>query len=97
MDTNNRIIEELRRKHFLYQDIEVILTGRTAEKVTTRRTHILFEIRPRENADGSWKKWVRLDELWVIHPAAYPVDTSSLLEAVRAVVAKNKQEQKHNE
>lgn len=58
---------------YVYENIEVILTGRTAErevgrktKRTTPRIDLLVEIRPKDKGDGSWKKFVRMTDLYKI-------------------------------
>ena len=59
-------------KKYVYNGSEVVLTGRTAERKrkTTKRVQtredILHEITPADDEEGSWKKWVRLDELYEI-------------------------------
>lgn len=61
-------------KTYVFQNVEVKLTGRTADrelKPTRRSTEptvaTLYEITPvdQENS-GSWKKWVRISELFEI-------------------------------
>jgi len=61
---------------YVWNGSEVMMTGRTARKEgnsvatrsgrTVRRIDILYEITPTNNEDGSWKKWVRKDELYEI-------------------------------
>lgn len=61
-------------KTFIYNDTEVKFTGRTAEKelaATGRRnsktkTVTLHEITPTDSENGSWKKWVRITDLYEI-------------------------------
>lgn len=62
-------------KTYVFQNTEVKLTGRTANKELkpTRRTKsdepniaTLYEITPVDQLNGSWKKWVRLVELFEI-------------------------------
>jgi hypothetical protein len=63
-------------KTYVFHDTEVKLTGRTADKElkTTRRTKpsaeptvaTLHEITPVDSMNGSWKKWVRMAELFEI-------------------------------
>lgn len=60
-------------KTYVFQDVEVKLTGRIAEKELkkTRRTKndesppiaTLYEITPVDSMNGSWKKWVRMEQL----------------------------------
>lgn len=59
---------------YLYDGVEVIFTGRVASKKITkgsRKTPTidkLYEIEPCDNEDlRKWKKWVRLQELYLIH------------------------------
>ena len=63
---------------YVYNGTEVVLTGRTADRdlgspITrgTRKTEqkfidTLHEITPEDNENGSWKKWVRIEELYQI-------------------------------
>lgn len=50
-------------KKYVYQNAEVILTGRIAEKKLRKSTDTLYEITPLDKETGSWKKWVRLNDL----------------------------------
>lgn len=65
--------EEEQQKTYVFKDIEVRLTGRTADKElrATRRNQnpaaiTLYEITPTDPMNGSWKKWVRMAELFEI-------------------------------
>lgn len=57
---------------FVYQGFEVKLTGRTAHKKiegrgrAPTRIDLLHEITPADKETGSWKKWVRMEELYEI-------------------------------
>lgn len=62
-------------QQYVYNGQVVVLTGRKAKKdqdthTTTRRrtTSVdeLYEITPFNAEDGSWKKWVRMNELYAI-------------------------------
>jgi hypothetical protein len=62
-------------KTYVFQNTEIKLTGRTADKElkATRRTKpgtanvaTLYEITPVDPLNGSWKKWVRIEELFEI-------------------------------
>ncbi len=60
-------------KTYVYRDTEVKLTGRTADKElkSTRRTKepsvvTLHEITPVDSMNGTWKKWVRMTELFEV-------------------------------
>lgn len=60
---------------YVHEGIEVGLTGRTAKKEATRRTtrgkvpsiDILVEITPIDKETGSWKKWIKKEELYKIN------------------------------
>jgi hypothetical protein len=71
--------DELART-YVYNNTEVKLTGRTADREpparatarpTTRKAQTasttLYEITPVDQLNGSWKKWVRMVELYVIN------------------------------
>lgn len=58
---------------YLLDNIEVKTTGRTADKMIMARRNsgddkvlLLHEVTPVDNEQGSWKKWVNLDELFVV-------------------------------
>ena len=51
---------------FIYEGIEVVCTGRTAERKGLRRIDLLHEITPSSEEDGTWKRWVKLDNLYKI-------------------------------
>lgn len=61
-------------KKYVYQELEVVLTGRVAKKEgkrTSRRTtapkiDIKYEIKPADDEAGTWTKWVHLEELYEI-------------------------------
>lgn len=60
-------------KKYVFNGTEVVLTGRTAKREVTAvgrrsagRTDTLHEIKPADPEEGSWKKWVRLNELYEI-------------------------------
>jgi hypothetical protein len=60
-------------KTFVFNNTEVKLTGRTADKElkATRRSTgpnitTLYEITPVDQLNGSWKKWVRMAEMFEI-------------------------------
>ena len=61
------------QKKYVLGDVEVVLTGRTAireigtvGKRVGSRTDTLYEIKPADREDGSWKKWIRLPDLYEI-------------------------------
>lgn len=77
------------KQRYVYQDIEVELTGRVAKKKLTgsavRRAatgadlySVLHEITPTDKEEGSWKKWVDLVKLYEIHeePTCPETDTT---------------------
>jgi len=61
-------------EQYIYGEIEVEMTGRIAKKainVNNRRAtntsiSIVHEIQPIDKENGSWKKWVKLEELYKI-------------------------------
>jgi hypothetical protein len=63
------------QEQYVYNGAVVVMTGRKARKdqeamtATRRRTATvdeLYEITPLDKEDGSWKKWVRMTELYEI-------------------------------
>jgi len=54
-------------KVYVYGELEVTLTGRTAIRELSRgKKHELHEITPADPELGSWKKWVPIKELYEI-------------------------------
>ena len=65
-------------KSYVHEGVEVVLTGRVAKKemkrAVTRRTAakavnqdgLIYEITPKDNEIGSWKKWVKMSDLFEI-------------------------------
>lgn len=59
-------------KKYVMGDLEVKLTGRSAVRKSTIGRNKgavispLFEVTPADIEDGSWKKWVKLSELYEI-------------------------------
>jgi len=61
---------------YIYDNTEVVMTGRTAVKAvakTKRRsgrspvsTDRLYEVKPADPENGTWKKWVRQRDLYEI-------------------------------
>lgn len=52
---------------FVYENNEVIKTGRSATKtLKSGKVDTLVEITPKDNSIGIWKKWVRVDDLFVV-------------------------------
>ena len=54
-------------KTYVHEAAEVVLTGRVAQK-TLRSGKIdeVVEIKPANAENGSWKKWVKMSELFEI-------------------------------
>lgn len=52
---------------FVLGDIEVKKTGRTASKpMPGGKSMVVVEVTPVNEDDGTWKKWVRPDTLFII-------------------------------
>lgn len=51
---------------YIFNNVEVVLTGRTAKRQLKRKVDILHEIKPADPENGSWTKWVRIVELYEI-------------------------------
>ena len=61
MDTNTT--------QYLHEGIEVTLTGRTATKNGRRGKVItIYEICPSDTENGTFSRWVALEELFTISP-----------------------------
>lgn len=70
--SNTKYITNM-EKHFIYEDTEVILTGRVATRSKSLRTRrdvdssgTKHEITPANQDCGSWKKWVQMNDLFII-------------------------------
>jgi hypothetical protein len=58
---------ESQPQRYVYDNVEVIKTGRMAKKeLRSGKVDELFEVTPVEAFDGTWKKWVRLSELFEV-------------------------------
>lgn len=58
-------MEDTRR--FVYENVEVKLTGRTAKRsLRSGKTDVIYEVTPASTQNGTWKKWVRLQELFEV-------------------------------
>lgn len=56
-----------KNKTFVYENIEVVFTGRTATKQLRKdKVDTIYEIKPKDIENGSWKKWVRENDLYEI-------------------------------
>lgn len=53
---------------YVHNGKEVVLTGRTASRKTSRAVHVLYEIKPIDvqSNDPQFCKWVKMEELYVI-------------------------------
>lgn len=59
--------ESSEQKTYLHDDVEVVLTGRTATRELRRgKTDEKVEIKPTNPLQGSWTKWVRMSDLYTI-------------------------------
>jgi hypothetical protein len=55
------------QKNYVYENTEVKLTGRKASKeLRSSKIDELFEITPVDTIVGTWKKWVRMAELFEV-------------------------------
>ena len=60
-------IRESSEQTFLFEDVEVRLTGRTAtRKLRSGKIDERMEITPLDKMQGVWKKWVRCTDLYEI-------------------------------
>lgn len=56
-------------KTYVFDGVEVEMTGRTATKPSTlnpKTTITMYEVEPLDKESISWKKWVKLDQLFII-------------------------------
>lgn len=59
-------------KTYVFEGLEVILTGRTAKRElkgsgrAASRIDTIHEITPANKEDGSWTKWVRMSDLYEV-------------------------------
>ena len=52
---------------YVHDNIEVILTSRTATKtLRSGKAETLYEITPKLTVVGSWRKWVRIEDLYKV-------------------------------
>lgn len=51
---------------YVYNGVEVKMTGRRAKKETRRNEITLVEVTPYNMEDGTWKRWVNPTELYEI-------------------------------
>lgn len=54
-------------KTYLFNNVEVKLTGRCTFTTRMKRTQevkvMIYEVQPVDEFEGSWKKWAKTDEL----------------------------------
>ena len=83
-------VDELKKNIWLFEGREVRMTGRVADKQYGRTKEYLFEIYYPNTQNDSIKKWVRLQDLWLVRSASenvyVPVD---LIDAIKRVVAED--------
>ena len=69
-DIEEMIRRMMDKKSYIYDSVEVMLTGRKASKKVKRRrridTETLYEVTPCNIEVGTWKRWVKPEELYVI-------------------------------
>jgi len=53
-------------KVYVYNETEVVKTGRVAKKQLRKRVDEKFEVTPKDKENGSWKKWVHETDLYEI-------------------------------
>ena len=52
---------------YVYESLEVIMTGRIATRqLRNKKVMEIFEIKPVNPQDGSWKKWVQKKDLYKV-------------------------------
>ena len=55
------------KPQYIHEGIEVVLTGRVAERVLRAgKKDIKHEIRPADVEEGSYTRWVQMKELYII-------------------------------
>jgi len=81
-------VEELKKNIWLFDKSECRMTGRTATKEYGRTKEYLFEIYFPNTQNTTTKKWVRIQDLWLVRSASEKVYVpTDLIDAVRKVVA----------
>ncbi len=64
---DNNMTEPVKPETYVFEQTEVRLTGRTAEnKLRSGKVDVVHEITPVETIIGTWKKWIRLDQLFKV-------------------------------
>ena len=56
-------------KTYVYEGVEVMLTGRTAQKRSTMSKDLVltqYEVQPADQEGIQWKKWAKADDLYTI-------------------------------
>ncbi len=56
----------MNQETYVYQDSEVKLTGRVAQRAVGNKMQEVVEITPANIDDGSWKRWVPLSSLFKV-------------------------------
>jgi len=51
---------------YIFENVEVQLTGRVAEKTGRTRTYALVEITPVDKDGPTWFKWVEKNQLFTV-------------------------------
>lgn len=51
---------------YVFENIEVKMTGRKAKRTVNQKTEELVEITPQHDKDGLWHKWVPQRALFVV-------------------------------
>lgn len=55
-------------KSYVYENAEVIKTGRTASKeLRSGKVDVLYEITPKHSTTGQWRKWVKNSDLFEVN------------------------------
>lgn len=55
---------------FVYNTVVVRWTGRSAVRQLKNKTETLYEIEPIDKEEGSWQKWAKEIELFVVKEAS---------------------------
>lgn len=52
---------------YVHDNTEVVKTGKTAERtLKSGKVDQLIEVTPSDKMTGTWKKWVRIQELFIV-------------------------------
>ncbi len=81
-------VNELKKNIWLFEKMEVRMTGRVSEKQYGRTKEYLFEIYYPNTQNNTTKQWVRLEDLWLVRSASETVYIpTDLIDAIKKVVA----------